>query len=196
MSNRTITILGFGDSVRALMRAGTLREQCVGEIWTLNNAWECFGDDLHADRWFALHTDEAIEKSYRGPSGHDPFTRLDLAGCDVFMRAIHPRVRRSRPYPFRRVFEKFGTNFFLGSPALMLALAIFEGVRHVRAWGLDMADGRHLQQRVAWAWWAHEAMVRGVTFSGCALNFMREMDNDEGLRGLREQIAAEIQGGQ
>lgn len=192
-TDRTITILGFGDSARALQRAGTLREQCVGEVWTLNNAWECFGDGLRADRWFALHTDEAIEKTYRGPSGHDPWTRLDMAGCDVFMQsAPHQRVRRSRPYPFREVFGKFGTNFFLGSPALMLALAIYEGVRHVRTWGLDMADARHQQQRTSWAWWVHEAMVRGVTFSGTALNFLREIDIDEGLRGLRERVATEM----
>lgn len=190
---RTVTMLGFGDSARALMRAGTLADNIVGEVWTLNNAWDCFGDEFKADRWFALHTDAAIEKTYRGPNGHDPWTRLDLAGCDVFMQtAPHPRVRRSRPFPFRAVFERFGSNFFLGSPALMLALAIYEGVGHIRTWGLDMADGRHAQQRTSWAWWVHEAMTRGITFSGTALNFMREIDNDEGLRGLRERIAQDI----
>jgi hypothetical protein len=193
MSDRAITILGFGDSARALLRAGTLAESCVGEVWTLNNAWECYGDSLKADRWFALHTDAAIDATYRGPSGHDPFTRLDTAGCDVFMQtAPHSRVRRSRAFPGVEICRKFGSNFFMGSPSMMLALAIFEGVRHVRAWGLDMADGRHLQQRVAWAFWVHEGMTRGVTFSGCALTFMREIDNDEGLRGLREQWAQTI----
>lgn len=194
MNERAITILGFGESARALQRSGRLNDNLVGEVWTLNNAWECFGDDFRADRWFALHTHEAIEKTYRGPSGHDPWTRLDLAGCDVFMTYPTERVRRCRPYPLREVFSRFGNNFFLGSPGLMLALAIYEGVRHVRAWGIDMEDARHIQQRTSWAWWCHEAMVRGVTFSGTALNFMREVDGDEGLRGLRERIAQEIGG--
>lgn len=189
---RAITILGFGDSVRNLIRQGRLRESCVGEVWSLNNGWNVFGDDFKADRWFALHSLEAIEKTYTCDGGHDPLSRLDLLGCDVFMQGIHHRVRRSRQYPFEAVFARFNTDFFFGSPPLMLALALYEGVSHVRTWGLDMADPRHIQQRTAWAWWVQIAATRGVTFSGTALAFMGEQEIDEGLRGLRARIRRNI----
>jgi hypothetical protein len=82
-----------------------------------------------------------------------------------------------------------GSNYFLGSPSLMLALALWEHDRgatigQIDSWGIDTSDPQHGQQRQSWAFWIGQAMQRGIRFSGTATEFFAEPEKDDGLRGL------------
>jgi len=189
---RAITILGFGDTMRQFGSPAKLRENCIGEIWTMNNGWCALGTEFQADRWFALHSPQELETGYSDPHGNDALTMLNTRGCPVYMRDRTPRVARSRAYPFRQVFEFFGSNYFLGSPSLLLMLALYEGVTHIRSWGIDMTDELHWRQRTSWVYWWSTARTMGVEPSGTALAFMSEQDTEKGLQQMKMQIGSEI----
>ena len=131
----------------------------------------------------------------------DHFDALRNLGCEVWTGGVLPLIPQDRQHvvPFEDMARHFKTRFFLGSPSLMLAHALYEHVKgtvplaEVRTWGIDTLDSQHQQQRVSWAWWCSKAASLGVALTGSALNWQGMKDNDGGLEWLHAMLEAKAQ---
>ena len=191
MSKRKITILGMGST--AIERRIDIKKYCDGtEIWGLNNGYLTFPHlKGEWDRVFELHNYEYLKDWQSGTKCH--FTCLDELGCDVWTMERLPLIKRQVPYKIEEYCGYFKNNYFLGSPSLMLMLALYEHdngeeIDEIRSWGIDTTDKAHGQQRQSWSWWLSKAHERKIKITGTACNFFSEHENDEGLRGLREHV--------
>jgi len=186
---RAITILGMGPS--AAERRIDIEKYCEGtEIWGLNNGYLTY-PHLRGkwNRYFELHNYEYLKNWECGVKCH--FSALACLNCDVWRTEPLPLVKSQKCFDHVKLCEHFGTNYSLGSPSLMLMLALYEHdtgeeVSEIRSWGIDTSDPSHSQQRSSWAFWISKAMDRGIKMTGTATKFFSEFENDEGLRGLRE----------
>jgi hypothetical protein len=180
---RSVTMLGFGNSVRELMYLGTLEKELRGEVWLLNGAWNVFGMDFcvkHAKRWFALHELKLMTKTYKYK--HDDVLKtLAEMNIPVYMQGRHLKVPKSIPYPIDDIMKRYKTRFFAGSPSYMLALACHEGVDELCTYGIDLMDDQHINQQKAWCYWLRIAEQQGMRFSGTAAALLYEADADVGL---------------
>jgi hypothetical protein len=209
---RTITILGMGLS--AVERRWDIMRYIEGtEVWSLNNGYLNYSHILpQFSAWFELHEWQYLKVWSEKESGataigrRDHFHALDSIGCKVYCTEHLPEVRNQERIDWVEVFTALqndggktmlGANYFLGSPSLMICLALYQHdkgdtVKEIRSFGIDTNDGQHAQQRASWAYWCAQAHARGIEMTGTALNFMLEAENDKGLIGLREQIGNEI----
>jgi hypothetical protein len=185
---RVVTILGIGMSARSNVAA-------IGEIWSMNDAYNVFdnaGKPLRYDRFFELHDIPYARRFHSSTSpGHDHFTRLDLLGCPIYMQERVPEIKRSVRYPIDAIVERFRTDFLRGSPCYMLALALFEGVNHIRCFGIDQMDAQHANQRPPWCFWIGVGRGMGVEFSG-AYKFLDMPEEDKGLCGYAERALRKL----
>lgn len=194
MTDRKITILGMGPSSKE--RRWDIMRYCDGaEIWTLNNAYGVFEHILpNVSRWFELHSWQYLKRWESGVDDH--FRKLNSIGVPVYVSEPLPVVRNQILVDWVKIFrslQKTAANYFLGSPSLMMAMALYEHdqgktVKEIRSWGIDTSDPTHKQQRQSWAYWCAQAHCRGIELGGTAADFMAEPEIDEGLRGLREAI--------
>jgi hypothetical protein len=187
----------------ALERTVCMDRECEGtEAWSLNNAYLSF--PVMRGKWarfFELHKWDYLRKWEAGPDV-DHWESLDALGCPVYCIQHLPLIRNQVDYDPIAVCRHQKSNYVLGSPSLILMRAIYEhdldkaaggpGIAEIRSFGIDTADDRHAQQRQSWSYWCRAAMERRIVMGGTALNFMAEYDNDEGIRGLREQIGLVI----
>lgn len=203
--SRKVTILGMGPS--AYERKHDIEKYCEGtEIWSLNNAYLTF-PTLRAEkkfaRFFELHAWNYLRTWKAGQTEDgkevDHFGELSQLGCPVFTGQPIPLVNEQVVYPFEAVFDHFGHEniYFLGSPSLMLALAIYEHdtghkIEYIQSWGIDTSDPSHAQQRTSWAYWTGKAIDRGIKIGGTMLAYQNEYEKDAGLNGLREHLRAEL----
>jgi hypothetical protein len=179
--SRAITIMGMGGSA-------TGKLEIIGECWSLNNAYNRF-PGLEFDRMYDIHDIELARRTVPNKQGHDHFTRLDMLNCPVYMQSSVPQIQQSRPYPLDAIACHFRTNYFIGSPSYMLAHALYEGVRHIRVYGIDQSDELHKQQRQAWTFWLAKAQTMGVRVDG-SHNWLNEWDVDgEGLQNAYRNSA-------
>ena len=170
------------------------------EIWTLNNAYHTYAHIMpDISRWFELHNWEYLREWKSGVPDH--FVQLDALGAKVYTSEPLPKIRNQYVIPWVEVFTHFvkggASNYFLGSPSLMLVLALYEHdkgktIEYIQSWGIDTSDQRHAQQRQSWAYWCAQAHTRGIRLGGTMTEFMREPETDDGLRGLREAIGNRI----
>ena len=186
---RQITILGMGPT--AYERKIGILDHCIGEKWSLNNAYVFF-EGLKFDRFFELHKYDYL-KTWNPGHSFCHFDQLNKLGCPIYVMEPLPKVRNQVDYNPVEVFRHHDCNYFLGSPSLMLALALYEHekgdiIDEIRVWGVDTSDPSHAQQRSSWAYWCGRCMAAGITFSGSGLDYMAEYEKDDGLRGLREAI--------
>jgi|DEB0MinimDraft_6_1074348.scaffolds.fasta_scaffold00436_12 hypothetical protein len=194
--SRKITILGMGPT--AYERKIDMARHVIGEVWSLNNAYAYYApsEGLRFDRFFELHKWQYLKRWNPGHNG-DHFQELAKIGCPVYVTEHIPVVPDQRLYPHIDLFTHFGTNYFLGSPSLMLALALYEHdmgdtVDEIRVFGVDTSDPSHAQQRQSWTFWLSKAIDRGIDLTGTALDCLAEPEKDEGLQGLREEIGKQI----
>lgn len=191
---RKVCILGMGPS--AGERRVDIESHCEGfELWGLNNGYISY-PQLQGkwNRFFELHSWDYL-KTWK-PNANteiDHFRQLKALDCPVWVGNILPVIEKQKVYDFVKVFTHFKTNYFLGSPSLMLALALYEHdhgdeIEEVRSWGIDTSDPTHGQQRASWAYWMRAASDREIKLSGTSKEFMYEFERDDGLRGLREQV--------
>lgn len=207
---KVVTILGMGPS--AMERRWDIRRYCQGEIWTLNNAYHQFGHLLErgpgepapvVSRWFELHSWDYLKTWQAGVPDH--FAKLDSLGIPVYVSEPLPVIRNQVRVDWVKVFSHFqsqqggiATNYFLGSPSLMLALALYEHdlgdkLDGVMSWGIDTSDPTHKQQRQSWAYWCGQVHARHLPLGGTMGEFFTEPDLDAGLAGLRERIGNAIE---
>jgi len=180
---KACTILGMGASA-----AGKV--DTLGEVWSMNDAYSVFTLPQGAQfaRYFEIHDIDYARtfKSAKMPI-HDHFTRLDLLGCPVMMRDAVPEVRQSIRFPIERVLAACGTDFIRGTPAFMLAYAVYMNFSHIRVFGIDQMDDGHKYQRESWAHMVGLAIGRGIEFSG-VFRFMEQPEDDRGLNGWIDEV--------
>lgn len=196
---RRITILGMGPS--AYRRSLDIGKYVDGtEVWSLNNAYltfpvlrerKGFGRMFELHGWDYLRTWSPGQTDSGEPIDH--WLELDRLDCPVYVTEHIPRVRKQILYPHLEVFSRF-KPYYLGSPSLMLALALFEHdcgntIDYIQSWGIDTSDERHKQQRQSWAWWCSKCEERNIETGGSMLGFHTEPEKDAGLTGLREAVA-------
>lgn len=191
---RTITILGMGPSSNE--RRHDIESYCTGEVWGLNNGYLTF-PQLRGKwgRFFELHSWAYLQQWKSGARCH--YSELEQLGCPVYVGQPLPVVTTQNVYPFVDVCTHFDCNYFLGSPSLMLMLALYEHdrgetIEEIRSWGIDTSDPTHAQQRTSWAFWLSKAHERGIVTSGTAKHFFEEEEVDAGLKGLCEMIGDEM----
>lgn len=194
---RRITILGMGGS--GLERRHDILRYCEGtEIWGLNNDYTFYPSVRgHWARFFELHSWPYLKKWDAGPQVECHFHELHMLECPVYVTVELPVISRQVIYDGLKICRHLDSNFFLGTPSLMLMLMLYEHdkgrpVEYVQSYGIDTADGRHAQQRVSWAYWIHEVTNRGIDVGGTMADFMREPENDKGLEGYRQMIGDEM----
>jgi len=198
---RKVCILGMGPS--AIERRWDIARYVAGcEVWTLNNAYTVFRHALPVvTRWYELHAWEYLKTWDAGVPDH--FRELDGLGLPVWTVEKLPAIRQQERLDVQAMFEHFafgpgkGSNYFLGSPSLMLAHALWEHdngatIGEVISYGIDTSDPRHGQQRASWAYWCAQAHARGITLGGTAFTFAGETEIDAGLAGLRERIGERL----
>jgi len=193
---RRITILGGGQSA-CERRWDMLRYVENTELWSLNNM---FGKFSHIaarfDRWFELHSWPYLRKWAEEHAGHpDYFGALASLRCSVYCTQPLPFIPRHKQVvvDWVAVCDHLDSNYFLGSPSMMLMLALFEHdhgqkVERIQSYGIDTNDPQHGQQRQSWSYWIRACVERGIEIGGTMSDFMREPERDKGLEGLRESI--------
>lgn len=181
---KAVTILGMGASSRGNF-------ETIGEVWSLNDAYACFTHNNCAprfDRYFELHELDYVRKFKSAAVPHqNHLTRIDMLGCPVMMRDEVPEVKLSERFPIERVLSYLGTDFLRGSPAYMLAYAMFMNYTHIRVFGIDQMDEGHKYQRESWAHMVGLGVGRGIQFSG-VFKFMDAPEQDTGLIGWIENV--------
>jgi len=202
LKGRHVVILGMGAT--ALRKADYIEQVCPDgcEVWSLNNAYAFFPNLAKAKRFtrfFELHefgylkTWKAGENERGEPIDH--FRTLDSLGCPVYVTQPLPMVRNQVQYPYGDVFESSGGLLYtLGSPTLMLALAVHEHktgqtIERIDSYGIDTMDERHRQQRAPWAVWTHSALWSGITMGGTSMAYVSEIDQDEGMKNLGPYVS-------
>lgn len=184
---------------------------CEGtEIWTLNDAFNMFPALApHVARWFCLHLLQNLAGDVL--TGYlANLQRLEALGVPVYTSQPLPFIRNQHRIDWVNVFLRLigpnqvhaaplGVNYFLGSPSLMLALALYEHdlgpnkIACIQSYGIDTRDTQHAQQRQAWSYWCGQAHARGIEIGGTALDYTLETEKDIGLIGLAEQIGNAIE---
>ena len=192
---RKITILGMGPTANE--RRIDIEKYCEGtEIWGLNNGYLTF-PHLRGkwSRYFELHKYEYLKTWKSGARCH--FTELNRLDCEIWRTETLPVIEKQRRYDIVEICRHFETNYFLGSPSLMLMLAIYEHdqgdkISEIRSWGIDTSDPQHAQQRHSWAFWLSMAHQRDINLNGTSTAFFAEPEKDEGLQGLREYVGRSL----
>ena len=200
-TGRHIAIVGMGPS--ATERKWDLPRYIPAgaEWWGLNAGYYNYRHLLSRFvRWFELHTWAYLRTC---PNQQDPWkyadhmAALDALGCPVYVSEHQGGLRNQVVVDWPAVFGHHvanrGSNYFLGSPSLMLALALYEHdkgatVRQIDSWGIDTSDPSHAQQRASWAYWTAQAHARGIEMGGTATGYMHEPEKDAGLVGMRGHI--------
>lgn len=144
-NNRTVAICGFSTTT-----LGALKN--IGpevEVWTLNHAFVMDWAFPRFDRVFELHKREwylrqgvhTLERYYEWLKQPHPFP--------VYMQDVEPEFPASVRYPIEEVNQfVFGkllrgserNLYYTSSFSYMLALAVFEGVKRVEVYGVDMLN--------------------------------------------------------
>ena len=195
ITGRRITILGMGPTANE--RRHDIEKYCgETDLWGLNNGYLKF-PQLRGkwERYFELHSWDYLKRWESGAEDH--FRALDALDCPIYVLQPLPVIRKQRVFPLLDICRHFDSNYFLGSPSLMLMLALYEHthgdpVAEVRSWGIDTLDPQHGQQRASWSWWLAHAHAYGIALQGTSTQFMAEHEKDDGLRGIREKIGAAI----
>ena len=190
MSKRVVTILGMGPSANE--RRHDIERYTEGsEIWGLNNGYVMFPQLKGKwSRFFELHDYDYLKTWEPGEGVRCHFSTLDWLGCPIWVREPLPKIKQQTKFDTLKYCIHFDTNYFLGSPSLMLMLALYEHdhgepIHRIQSWGIDTRDPQHAQQRTSWAYWLRAAGDRRIDFGGTRQQFMGEADLDKGFGAFR-----------
>jgi hypothetical protein len=132
------------------------------EYWGMN---DLYLNIPKADRWFEMHIRELIEKSLRN---QEHLHWLKTAQIPIYMIQKHDDIPMSKEYPLQKILKEFQYgNYLTNSCSFMIALAILEGFKEIRIYGIDMASDRLLDreygfQRPSCEYWLGVAAGRGI----------------------------------
>lgn len=144
MNNKTVAICGFSPTTLP-----ALKDSKADEIWTLNHAFvmdfafprfdRIF--ELHKYGWFLRKGEHKLTKYYNWLRKKHPFP--------IYMQQVYKSFPSSVRYPKEEVDEfvfgklRRGTDlnlYYTSSFSYMLGLAIYEGVKCIEIYGVDMSN--------------------------------------------------------
>ena len=165
---KAVTLVGFGPSSKGEI-------QPVGEIWSLNNAYEALSKEAfrRCTRIFEMH--QLVKRDDNAGDGKPHLWHLGECGKEgrrIILQEKTDKIPGSETYPLMDIIGKLGVNWFTGTPPYMLAMAILEGYNHIRVYGMDQMDWQHMIQRECFAGWVMYACGRGVHVDG-ELTFLK-----------------------
>jgi len=132
------------------------------EVWGVNGAYQLkykvpnTKDKFRMDKLFLTHTLFREE----GLMNFDVEAMTEL-GCPII--SLHKiRWLKTYPYPYRRIAEKFKTEFFTSSIGYMLAYALDKQYTKLRLYGIDMITRQeYLLEKGGVEFWLGYAMGLG-----------------------------------
>ena len=105
------------------------------ELWSLNQGYlHCL---RRTDRHFEMHMPEATA-DVRDPAYLEWLAKTPLP---VYMIELRDEVPNSVRYPIEEAIKYMGRDYFMSSPAFMLALAGMEGFEEIHLYGINLAIG-------------------------------------------------------
>ena len=110
------------------------------EVWGLNRGNFSYGPDTLArfTRWFQIHPFGGMMGRYQS------MEYLEwLRNCPIplYMDRALPEISASIEYPFDQVVAAMGSNYFATNTiGYMVGLAIAEGFKEIRLYGINMGD--------------------------------------------------------
>lgn len=138
MSSDTVCIVGMSSSGWKWLYDGHA-EGC--EVWGLNRGNFVFGPDTmaHFTRWFQIHPYGGMMGRYQSL---EYLEWLKVCPIPLYMEVAIPTIPASLTYPFDEVVAAVGSNYFATNTiGYMLGLAILEGFKEIRLYGINMGDG-------------------------------------------------------
>lgn len=111
------------------------------EVWGLNQGNFAFGPDTLArfTRWFQIHPFGGMMGRYQSM---EYLEWLKVCPIPLYMEVTMPGIPASLTYPFDQVAAAVGSNYFATNTiGYMLGLAILEGFKEIRLYGINMGDG-------------------------------------------------------
>lgn len=124
------------------------------EFWGVNNLFLTLPGKPFT-RWFEIHQvthEEGVwlrrgKPDFRGQPVEEYLKSLSKLPCPVYMQNANPLVPNAVPYPMAEIVGNFGT-YFTNTISWEIALAIHEGFKEIRIYGVDMAvDTEYFWQR-------------------------------------------------
>jgi len=99
------------------------------------------------------------------PDGSNSWNFDELNALDIPIVSLHRfrEIKRLSLYPYNRIVEKFGTEFFTNSICYMLAYAIYKKYKKIRMYGIDMVGQIEYQiERGGIEYWVGRAEGMGI----------------------------------
>lgn len=144
---KRLAIVGSGSNTRGAAPWDDLSF----DIWVFNEA----GNSPWCKRWsavFQMHEPEI----YAGHNTKDPrhweWLQRDH-GKPVYMQEVDPRIPNSVRFPLEDAIELTGFDYFASSFAYMAALAIMQGYKEIRIYGIELSVTEYLSQADCWRFW-------------------------------------------
>lgn len=150
-TKRIVAIVGYASSSRDLAN----QQPPDVEIWALSDAYTFL---RRASRWFEVH-------DYNNDEGAAAWqTKMREIGVPVFCLFPLAGVPNSFPLPYAEICEALGVDaYFTSTIAYMLAMAVYESVKEIRLFGIDMATGTEYEgQRACCEYWIGVARAKGI----------------------------------
>jgi hypothetical protein len=162
-SKKSVIILG----------TGTTRGQCPydTEVWGVNGVYSEV-EILKKKKRFTRLDKLFITDTLWSPQGHIHFDidRLNRIAKEYHTQVIMLHTLRLGKhtvegirYPFKRISEKFNTQFFTSTISYMLAYALDRNYTDVRLYGIDMhGKEEYMMQKGGVEYWLGRFMERGA----------------------------------
>jgi len=81
------------------------------------------------------------------PYGDIQFDIENLKNVDFPIISLHQiKGIKTRRYPYKKIVEKFGTEFFSCTICYMIAYALYKGYNHIRMYGVDMITSKEYER--------------------------------------------------
>ncbi len=111
------------------------------EIWTFCAMWETIP---RCDRFFEMHDQDHF---FNTEIDEKLFEFIRKSGKDAYV-ADPIQFPDATPFPFKKLYDKFGRRYFTSTAAYVVALALLESPDQIGLWGVDMAsDNEYATQR-------------------------------------------------
>jgi len=139
------------------------------EFWGVNNLFLTLPDKPWT-RWWEIHLIEyedgkwlrRKQTDFRGQKVEEYLQSLGKLQCPVYMQQVNPLVPNAIQYPLAEVVAGMG-NYFTNTISYQIALAILEGFKEIRIYGVDMAvDTEYAWQRPSCEYFLGVAMGQGI----------------------------------
>jgi len=139
MIERMNKIKPFREKELIIEAMGATRAECPFdcETWACNMGyWQIFQLDGHFSKIFLTHA-QVRDVNGKPAFNWDEFNKLAKKGITVY-NTHKVKGLNSKMYPYKRLSQKFNTDYFSNTISYMVALALDEGYKKISLYGCDM----------------------------------------------------------